>query len=147
MQLQYPIDIYWREGDCVVDWMHTSFYEGVLNEVNPFFYRSRVEQSSPLPPRTMLIIYWTFMYIVNDNFGSFRRCRGLDDGFWCRLSLFPGCANILLKVFGLDKFLHQVMQTLALFNGVVVILMVGAPSVPILSSRIYFDWLQPFEVW
>ena len=81
------------------------------------------------------------MHIINDNSRSCRRCRGLDDGFWCLLSLSVGYANVLLKVPDLDKFLHQVMQTLTLFSGVVVILMVRAPSVLVPSSWTYLDWL------
>ena len=46
----------------------------------------------------------------------------------------------------LDKFLYQVMQILALFSGVVVILMIGTTSVPIPSIRICLDWLRSFEV-
>ena len=79
------------------------------------------------------------MHIINDNSRSCRRCRGLDDGFWCLLSLSVGYANVLLKVPNLDKFFHQVMQTLALFSGVVMILMVGAPSIPVPSSQICLD--------
>ena len=71
------------------------------------------------------------MYIVNDNFGSYERCKGLDDCLWCCFSLLVGYVNVLLKVPNLDKFLHQVMHILALFNGVVVILIVGALFVPI----------------
>ena len=141
MRLQQLIDIYWREGDCVVDWTHTSFYEAALNEVNPFSYRSHAEQPSPLPPRTIFIIYWTFVYIINNISRSFRRCRGLDNCLWCCLSLLVGHAKVLLKVFNFDKFLYQVMQTLTLFGGVVVILMVGVPSVPVPSNQIYLDWL------
>ena len=89
----------------------------------------------------MFIIYWTFVYIINNISGSFRKCRGLDNCFWCCLSLPVGHAKVLLRVFNFDKFLHQVMQILALFGGVVMILMVGAPSVPVPSSQIYFDWL------
>ena len=134
MLLQHPIDIYWRESDCVVNWMHTSFSECVLDRVNSFSYRSRTEQLPPLLPRVMLVIYRTSVYIVNDSYETYQRCRGLDDCLWCRLALPVGCANILLKVLGLDEFFHQVMQTLALFSGVFMILMVGAPSVPIMSS-------------
>ena len=71
------------------------------------------------------------MYIVNDNFGSYERCKGLDDCLWCCFSLLVGYVNVLLKVPNLDKFLHQVMHILALFNGAVVILIVGALFVPI----------------
>ena len=54
--------------------------------------------------------------------------------------------NVLFKVPNLDEFLHQVMQTLTLFSGVTVILMVKAPSVSVLSNQICLDWLWPFEV-
>ena len=46
----------------------------------------------------------------------------------------------------LDEFLHQVMQTLTLFSGVVMILMVGAPSILVSSSWICLDWLRPSKV-
>ena len=54
--------------------------------------------------------------------------------------------NVLFKVPNLDEFLHQVMQTLTVFSGVTVILMVKAPSVSVLSNQIFLDWLWPFEV-
>ena len=80
------------------------------------------------------------MYIVNDSYGI----TG-DTGAWMAasgLSLPTGCANLLLKVLSLDEFLHQVMQTLALFNGVVIILMVRPLSVSVPSSQICLDWLR-----
>ena len=146
MWLQHLIDIYWREGDSTVDWTHTSFCEGALDGTNPFSYRSCAEKPSYFPPRAMFVIYWAFVYIVNDSTGSYQGCRGLDDYLWCRLFLLVGCVNILLKVPDFDEFLHQVMQTLALFNGVVVIFIIGAPFVLVLSSRIYLDWLRPCEI-
>ena len=66
------------EGNCVNDWMHISFYEGALDITNPFSNRSNVNQPSPLQSKVVLIIYWTSMYIVNDNFESYQRYRGLD---------------------------------------------------------------------
>ena len=54
--------------------------------------------------------------------------------------------NVLLKVANLDEFLHQVMHTLVLFSGVLVILMVEALSIPVSFSRIRLNWLQPSKV-
>ena len=82
----------------------------------------------------MLIIYRASVYIVNDSYGI----TG-DTGAWMAasgLSLPTGCANLLLKVLSLDEFLHQVMHTLVLFSGVLVILMVEALSIPVSFSRI-----------
>ena len=39
------------------------------------------------------------------------------------------------------------MQTLTLFGGVVMILMIGAPSVPTPFSQTRLNWLQPSEVY
>ena len=72
-----------------------------------------------------------------------------DVGAWMAasgLSLPIGYANLLLKVLDFDEFLDQVMQTLALYSGVVIILMVRPPFVSILSSWIYLDWLRSSEV-
>ena len=85
MRLQNLIDIYERESDYVVDWTHTSFYEGALDITNMLSYRSRVEQPSPLPPRVVFVIYWTSVYIVNDNLEGCRRCRSLSGYLWCYL--------------------------------------------------------------
>ena len=38
------------------------------------------------------------MYVVNDSFRSYRRCKGLDDYPLHRLSLLAGCVNILLWI-------------------------------------------------
>ena len=54
MRLQHPIEIYRREGDCVVDWTHTSFCECALDGANPFSYRTRTKQ--PLPCRLELYL-------------------------------------------------------------------------------------------
>ena len=124
MRLQHPIEIYWKEGDCVVDWTHTFFYECALDGTNIFSYRSRAGQPLSLLPRAIFFIYRASVYTVNDNFRSCRRYRGWDDCLWCRIFLSIGCANISLKVSNLDEFFHQLMYTLALFSGVVVILMV-----------------------
>ena len=94
----------------------------------------------------MLVIYWASMYIVNDSYGRCRRCKGLDGYLWCHLFLPAGCVNVLLKVANLDEFLHQVMHTLVLFSGVLVILMVEALSIPVSFSRIRLNWLQPSKV-
>ena len=69
MGLQHPIDTCRRKGDCVIDWMHTSFYKGVLDGTNLFFYRSRMKKPSPLSPRVVFVIYWTSVYIVNYSLG------------------------------------------------------------------------------
>lgn len=76
------------------------------------------------------------MDVLNDSFGSYQRCRGLDGCLLCHLSLPVGCVNILFKVSDLDKFLYQVIQTFALLSSVVVILMVGTPFVSISLSQI-----------
>ena len=144
--LQHPIEIYWREGDCVVDWTHTFFYECALDGTNIFSYRSRAEQPLSSLPRAMFFIYRASMYTVNDSSRSCRRYRDWDDYLWCRIFLSIGCANVSLNVSNLDEFFYQLMYTLALFSGVVMILMVGAHSVPIPSSWICLDWLQPSEV-
>ena len=139
MRLQHLIDIYWMEGNYVNDWMHISFYEGALDGTNPFSYRSCVNQPSHLPSRVVFVIYRTSMYIVNDNFESYQRYRGLDNWFWWHFFFLTSYTNVLLKVPNLDKFLHQVMQTLALFSGVVMIFVAGAPPILVPSSQIYFD--------
>lgn len=41
--------------------------KSALNEANLFCYRIRTKQPSPLSLRVVLVIYWTSMYIVNDN--------------------------------------------------------------------------------
>ena len=146
MWLQHPIDIYRRKGDLSFIG-HTSFYEGVLDEANLFFCSSRMKQHFPLPPRVVLVIYWTSVYIVNDNLKGFQRCRVVRSNFrLCRISFLACCADILFKVPGPDEFFHQVMQTLALFSGVAMIPMVRAPSVPVSYIRIYLDWLWRSEV-
>ena len=45
--------------------------------------------------------------------------------------LLACCADVLLKLFNPNKYLHQVMQTLALFSSVTMILTVRTPYVPI----------------
>ena len=95
MQLQYSVSICKREGNYVVNGAHTLFQKIVLNGVNPLSYRGYVEQSSPFPLRIVSIVYRTSMYVVDDNLGSYQRCRGLDGWLLCRLSLPTNCANIL----------------------------------------------------
>lgn len=146
MLLQHPINIYRNEGDCVVEWTHTSFYEGALDGANPLFYKNCMKQPSPLLPKAMLIIYWTYVYIINDNHRGYQRCRGLGGCLWCRLSLPACCVDVLLKVFDPNEFLHQVMQILALFSGVAMLLMVRAHFVLVSSIRIYLDWFRPSKV-
>ena len=146
MRLQHPIEIYRREGDCVVDWTHTSFWECALDGANPFSYRTRMKQPLSLPSRAVLVIYWTSVYIVNDSPRSFWKCGGLGDCLWCCFSLPACCANVMFKVPDPDEFLHQVMQTLALFSGVAMILMEKALSTLVPSIRIFLDWLQSSEV-
>ena len=69
MGLQHPIDIYRRKGDCVIDWMHTSFYTGAIDGTNLFSYRSHMKKPLPLSPRVVFVIYWTFKYIVSFSLG------------------------------------------------------------------------------
>ena len=56
------------------------------------------------------------------------------------------CANVLLNGPDLDEFLHELMQTFALFSVVPMILIVRAPSTLIPSISICLDWLPPSEV-
>ena len=95
MRLQYSVSIYWREGNCAINGVHISFRKVVLNGVNSLSYRGYAEQPSFLLLRTVSLIYEASMYIVDDNFRSYRRCRGLDGYLFRRLSLPANCANIL----------------------------------------------------
>ena len=73
----------------------TLSFEMLLNGLNPLFYRGYTEQSSPLPLKTVFIVYEASMYIVDDNFGSYRRCKGLDGCLLRYLFLPASCADIL----------------------------------------------------
>ena len=53
----------------------------------------------------------------------------------------------MFKVSDPDELLHQVMQTLALFSGVAMILMEKALSALVPSIWIFLDWLRSSEVW
>ena len=105
-----------------------------------------MKQPLPLPPKTMLVTYWTSVYIVNEKHGGYWRHKGLGDCLWCCLSLLACCANVLLKVLDPDELLHQVMQVLVLFNGVAMILMVRTLSILVSSLWICLDWLRPPKV-
>lgn len=53
--------------------------------------------------------------------------------------------DVLLKVFDLNEFFYQVVQILALLYGMSMLLMVGAPSLPVSPSQICLDRLWPSE--
>ena len=73
----------------------TLSFETLLNGINSLFYRGCTEQPLPLPLKTVLIVYGASMYVVDDNFGSCRRCMGLDGYHLHYLFLPASCADIL----------------------------------------------------
>lgn len=67
--------------------------------------------------------------------------------FSCHFALFSRCTDILLEMFQLNEFLHQVLQILKLFGGMPMFLMIGALPFLVVPKRINFDWLYLFELW
>ena len=73
----------------------TLSFKTLLNGINPLFYRGCTERLSPLLLKTVFIVYEASMYVVDDNFGSCQRCRGLDGCLLHYLFLPASCADIL----------------------------------------------------
>ena len=79
MWLQYLVSIYQREGNCVVDKTHTSFWQVVLNGADLFSYEGHAKQPLPFPFGVVFIFSRTSVNVVDDNSGSCCSCEGLDD--------------------------------------------------------------------
>ena len=78
MRLQYPVNAYWRKGNCAVNGAHTPFRMVALDRVNPLSYKGCVEEPSPLVFRTVSIIYGASVYVIDDTSGNCWRCEVLN---------------------------------------------------------------------
>lgn len=70
MWLQYPISIYWEEGNYAINGARTSIKQVMLNGTDPFLYRYLVKQPLPFPLGDVFIVNEVTMNVVDNSLGS-----------------------------------------------------------------------------